>query len=115
MTEDDDLRRLRNEYLADVRETVELIRQHGHGLATRGSFKQSFPVLLFLAHQLKGSGGSLGFPRITELALQMSRELNLFLDDEQTPRPTPQQLSEALLTVAQELENEVEGQQTAAG
>jgi len=112
---DDDLRELRRDYLRDVQETIETLRHHGQGLASRGTFKISFPALLFLAHQLKGSGGSLGFPRITELARQMSRELNLFLDDEESPRPTPQQLSQSLLSISSELEREVTSAQSALG
>src|ERR1700704_3356485 len=103
----DELRELQRDYLRDLGETIMVIRQHGEGLAARGSFKTSFPALLFLAHQLKGSGGSLGFPRITELPRRMSHELNLFLDDEHSPRPTPQQLSESLLMISGELEREV--------
>src|SRR6266567_9256069 len=76
----DELSDLRRDYLADVQATVIRIRKESGDLQDR--FKQSFPELLFLAHQLKGSGGSLGFPRITELADRMKRELNLFLDDE---------------------------------
>ena len=102
---DEELRQLQLDYLADVREKIAIIRQHGRGL--EGTFKQSFPALLFLAHQLKGSGGSLGFPRITELADRMKRELNLFLDDEVAHRPRPQDLSATLLRIADELEEEV--------
>ena len=104
----DELRELQRDYLRDVRETIELMRLHGEGLASRGTFKTAFPALLFLAHQLKGSGGSLGYPRITELAKKMSHELNLFLEDEeQQPRPTPEQLSQTLLSISTELEREV--------
>ncbi|MEO8036550.1 MAG: Hpt domain-containing protein [Acidobacteriota bacterium] len=111
---DQELRELQRDYLRDVRETVEIIRRHGAGLASRGSFKTAFPPLLFLAHQLKGSGGSLGFPRITELAKQMSKELNLFLEsEEESKRPTPQQLSETLGSIAFELEREVTTAQSA--
>ncbi|MCU1350250.1 MAG: hypothetical protein JWO56_3280 [Acidobacteria bacterium] len=110
---DDELRDLQRDYLRDVQETIETLRMHGHGLASRGTFKTAFPALLFLAHQLKGSGGSLGFPRITELARQMSHELNLFLEEEQAPRPTPQQLSQSLLSISSELEREVTTAQSA--
>ncbi len=102
---DEELRQLQLDYLADVREKIDVIRQHGCGL--EGKFKQSFPALLFLAHQLKGSGGSLGFPRITELADRMKRELNLFLDDEVAHRPRPRDLAATLLAIADELELEV--------
>jgi chemotaxis protein histidine kinase CheA len=112
---DDELRELQRDYLRDVQETIETLRHHGRGLASRGTFKTAFPALLFLTHQLKGSGGSLGFPRITELARKMSQELNLFLEEEeqQSPRPTPQELSQSLLSISSELEREVTTAQSA--
>jgi len=111
---DEELRELQRDYLRDVQETIETLRHHGHGLASRGTFKTAFPALLFLAHQLKGSGGSLGYPRITELARKMSHELNLFLEEEdQAPRPTPQELSQSLLSISSELEREVTAAQSA--
>jgi len=101
----DELRELQREYLTDVRHKLSLIREHGRGL--NADFKESFPRLLFLAHQLKGSGGSFGFPRITELAQRMSRELSQFLDDEVASRPTPDDLASKLDTISAELESEV--------
>lgn len=103
----DELEELRRDYLDEVRETIALIRRHGRGLADGGNFKTSFPALLFLAHQLKGSGGSLGFPGITEVAKRMGSELDRFLDEEQASRPSPSQLGEALDAIANELEREV--------
>jgi chemotaxis protein histidine kinase CheA len=103
----DELRQLQRDYLADVQQTVARMREYGRDLGAHGSFKNSFPPLLFLAHQLKGSGGSLGFPRISDVARRIGDELNLFLDQKQVPRPTPEQLSEALLMLSSELEREV--------
>ncbi len=108
----DDLRELQHDYLDDVRHTIDRLRKHGRDLGARG-FKSSFPTLLFLTHQLKGSGGSLGFPRITEVARKMSDELSLFLDQEQATRPTPGELSEMLLALSGELEREVAAAQEA--
>jgi HPt (histidine-containing phosphotransfer) domain-containing protein len=105
MMMDEDLRQLQLDYLTDVREKIAVIRRHGRSLER--TFKQSFPALLFLAHQLKGSGGSLGFPHITELAERMKRELNLFLDDEVAHRPRPQDLAATLAALSNELEQEV--------
>ena len=101
----DELRELQREYLTDVSRKVSLIREHGRSLGA--DFKDSFPRLLFLAHQLKGSGGSFGFPRITELAQRMSRELSQFLDDEIASRPTPDDLMSELEQISHELESEV--------
>lgn len=100
---DTELQELQQDYLADVRDKVVLIRQHGEALRDRGRFKTSFPILLYIAHQLKGSGGSLGFPKITEAARKMTEKLNEFLDDASS-RPSPQQLSDDVLKMASQLE-----------
>ena len=64
--------------------------EHGHNLGDHTRFPESFPELLFLSHQLKGSGGSFGFPAITDVARRINEKLKLFLDQEQVPRPTPE-------------------------
>ncbi len=107
MTEE--LRSLQRDYLENVHETAIRVRQHSLGLGSQ--FKESFPELLFVAHQLKGSGGSLGFPRITELARRMTDELNLFLDQTEVQRPTPEELSEMLIVLSHELESAVSAAQ----
>jgi HPt (histidine-containing phosphotransfer) domain-containing protein len=104
----DDLRDLQLDYLADLGPTIDQIREHSERLSTQSGFKTAFPALLFLAHQLKGSGGSLGFPRISELAGRMREELNLFLDQEQVSPPTLPVLSQRLVALAEELQSEVE-------
>jgi len=101
-----ELDEIQNEYLAHVNGTVDAMRQHAHALA-HGSFGDSFPKLLFEAHQLKGSGGSLGFPRISEIADRMRKELSLFLDDARADRPTPEELSRTLVALTDELAREV--------
>jgi HPt (histidine-containing phosphotransfer) domain-containing protein len=107
MTEE--LRTLQRDYLENVHETAIRVRRHSLGLGSQ--FKESFPELLFVAHQLKGSGGSLGFPRITELARRMTDELNLFLDQTEVQRPTPDELSEMLIVLSHELERAVSAAQ----
>lgn len=104
--EDAELRELQRDYLRDVREKLGLLRHHGAALEDRRRFKTSFPVLLFIAHQLKGSGGSLGFPEITDVARQMSDQLNGFLDDLR-PRPSPTELSQNILAMAGVLDDTV--------
>jgi HPt (histidine-containing phosphotransfer) domain-containing protein len=103
----DDLRELQLDYLSDLRPTMDQIREHSERLATQTGFGTAFPSLLFLAHQLKGSGGSLGFPRISELAGRMREELNLFLDKEQAQPPTMRELSQRLLALSSDLDREV--------
>ena len=98
---------LQREYLADVETTIATMREHGRALAEHGTFKEAFPKLLFLSHQLKGSGGSLGFPGISSVAEEMRRELSLFLDDEHVDRPTPSELSRKIVALTDELAREV--------
>lgn len=102
-----DLADVQRDYLADVETTIETMREQGRALGERGAFKDAFPKLLFLAHQLKGSGGSVGFPRISEVAEEMRHELNLFLDDERAQRPTPEELSRKIVALTDELAREV--------
>lgn len=109
--DDNELRDLQVDYLRDVLEKAELLRQHGAALGGRKQFKTSFPILLFISHQLKGSGGSLGFPRISDLAQQISISLNEYLEDDSAPRPTPQQLSESVVKFSRDLESEARGAQ----
>jgi HPt (histidine-containing phosphotransfer) domain-containing protein len=103
----DELRDLQRDYLEDVRATALRMRQQSRDLGSNELFKTSFPELLFVAHQLKGSGGSLGFPRITEVARRISDELNLFFNRAEVTRPTPDELSETLIVLSHELEREV--------
>jgi HPt (histidine-containing phosphotransfer) domain-containing protein len=102
----DSLRELQRDYLTDLQQVIDRMREHGRGLREH-RFAASFPELLFLAHQLKGSGGSLGFPAITSVARRISDQLNLFLDEQQAARPTAEELSRTLLALSSELEREV--------
>lgn len=100
----DELIELRRDYLADVREKARLMREHGTALSRSRRFKSSFPVLLFLSHQLKGSGGSLGFPEISNLAKKLGEELNAYLEGDSYPRQSPGELAESVARVAEEME-----------
>ena len=94
---------VQREYLADVETVIVTMREQARALATHGTFKSAFPLLLFHAHQLKGSGGSLGFPRISDVAGAMTKELSAYLTD----RPTPEELSQKLVALTDELAREV--------
>ena len=98
----EELRELRLDYLGDLRETVASLRQHGAALRIRKKFRNSFPVLLYIAHQLKGSGGTMGYPLISQVGADMSTRLNSFLD-ESAQRPTPDELSRQVLVLAGQL------------
>jgi HPt (histidine-containing phosphotransfer) domain-containing protein len=99
----DELKALRREYLADLDEQVSLIRLHGNALTSRAKFKTAYPVLLYTAHQLKGSGGTLGFPEISALGAKLSESLDAFLSETEA-RPTPGALSKTVVGIAQELD-----------
>ncbi|HVT02945.1 MAG TPA: Hpt domain-containing protein [Thermoanaerobaculia bacterium] len=101
----EDLHALQVDYLNDAREKLRLLREHAESLGIRKRFKTSFPILLYLSHQLKGSGGSLGFPAISEVAAKLSTALNEYLEEEAEPRPDPQHLSLTLMRLASDLEH----------
>src|SRR5688572_16992429 len=101
---DEEMKALQRDYLADVKQKLTIIRQHAEALPDRRRFVTSFPVLLHIAHQLKGSGGSLGFPTISDAARTLSERLNEFLDDEVSPRPSPQELSSSVMAMAAQLD-----------
>ena len=103
LSAEDELRELQRDYLTDVREKLSLIRENASSLARSRQFKTSFPVLLFLTHQLKGSGGSLGFPRITDVARKINLELNRYLEDDSYPRPTLAELSKSVEALSEQL------------
>ena len=99
------LRELQRDYLADLRGVIGSLRTHGSELADPAKFKDAFPQLLFLAHQLKGSGGSLGFPAITDVARRLRDALNSFLDP---APPSAAVLSGHVLALSDELERAVD-------
>jgi len=104
----DDLRDLQRDYLLDLRRVIDRLREHGRGLGDHAQFKDAFPEVLFIAHQLKGSGGSLGFPAISDVALRIRQELTSFLDQQSATRPTPEELSQHVLALSGELERAVD-------
>jgi chemotaxis protein histidine kinase CheA len=101
---DAELRELRKDYLTDLQEQVALIRLHGEALLSRRKFKTSYPVLLYVAHQLKGSGGTIGFSEISAFGEKLSESLDAFLSDTEA-RPTPGALSKDVLAVVADLES----------
>jgi chemotaxis protein histidine kinase CheA len=101
----DELRNLQRDYLLDLRSVIDRLRQHGRDLGDHAQFKAAFPEVLFIAHQLKGSGGSLGFPAITDVARRLRDELTSFL--EPAP-PTAEQLAQHVLALCDELERAVD-------
>lgn len=111
----EELRDLQQAYLQSTRETIDVLRHHVESLPRKDQFKTSFPVLLYLAHQLKGSGGTLGFNRISDEATALARELERFLDDG-SARPAPEELSTEASGILDRLQEAVqEGEQMLNG
>ncbi|HKB80437.1 MAG TPA: Hpt domain-containing protein [Thermoanaerobaculia bacterium] len=103
----EEIERLQREYLSEIRRRIGEVRANAQRLRLDQQFKNAFPSLLFAAHQLKGSGGALGFPRISNVGQQMTETLTLFLDETGASRPTPAQLSDSLLELSRQLEDEL--------
>lgn len=101
-----ELRELQSSYLDSTIETLDVLRDHVEALPRNGQFKTSFPLLLFLAHQLKGSGGTLGFRTISDRAADLATELETFLDDT-AARPDPEELARRANRILERLEDTV--------
>lgn len=68
---DAELDELRREFLAEALEKVEEIESR----MAEGSSREAIDRLIYLAHQLKGSGGSYGFQRISADAAELEKLL----------------------------------------
>ena len=68
---DPELDELKREFLAEAQEKIEEIQ----ATLNRESSVQSFDRLVYLAHQLKGSGGSYGFQRISTDAAELEKAI----------------------------------------
>ena len=68
---DPELDELKREFLAEAQEKVDEIVSAIDGRPT----PQSVERLIYLAHQLKGSGGSYGFQRISTDAAELEKAL----------------------------------------
>lgn len=66
---DPELDELKREFLAEARDKVREIESRLDG----GGSPDSLERLTYLAHQLKGSGGSYGFERISDEAEQLEK------------------------------------------
>jgi len=102
------IEKLRHEYLQDCKEKIQLIQQQAKVLGTRAGFKTAFPILLYVTHQLKGSGGSYGFTAISEGALRLHTRLSDHLEIGQAPAGL-QELAEEIATLAEALGAAVSG------
>jgi HPt (histidine-containing phosphotransfer) domain-containing protein len=105
-SQDQELHQIQRDYLKDLDEQVGLVKMHARALGSRAKFKTSYPVLLYIAHQLKGSGGTIGFPEISAAGRRLSETLDTFLSDTEK-RPSPGELSKRVSAIAEELEKVV--------
>ena len=78
-----ELEELKREFLAEARQKVAEMESRLEGKGDRAAFER----LTYLAHQLKGSGGSYGFQSISTDAAELEWECrNLFAAVRTTPR-----------------------------
>ena len=101
------LEKLRDDYLSDCREKVDVVRQQAKLLATRNGFKTAFPILLYVTHQLKGSGGSFGFQEISDAARTLHTRLSEQLDEGEVHTELPD-LAREVAALADALESSIE-------
>jgi chemotaxis protein histidine kinase CheA len=100
----DELEMIRNDYLEDMKRMAANVRTHASALTEKKRFRTSFPVLLYSAHQIKGSGGMLGFPELTEIGSKMAEVLGSFLEESEA-RPTAASLASSLVALSAELDD----------
>ena len=99
----DELEMIRKDYLDDMKRMAANVRTHAGALTEKKRFKTSFPVLLYSAHQIKGSGGMLGFPELTEIGSRMAEVLGSFLEESEA-RPSAASLASSLTALSAELD-----------
>lgn len=75
-----EIEELRRDYLEELGRTVKTMREHAAHLKSAARVKTSYPLLLYLAHQVKGTAGTVGFPRLSEIARSLADDLEEFLD-----------------------------------
>ena len=69
---DQELNELRREFLGEARRKVDEM----HAAVSEGMPTEGRERIAYLAHQLKGSGGSYGFPPISDQAVEIERIVN---------------------------------------
>lgn len=91
------LRGLRREYIAESGERLAELREDAAALS-RGD-EGSAASLVGRFHRLAGSGGSYGFPGISEIARRMERRLRAAGD-----QPSPEEVDDAIEELARAFE-----------
>jgi chemotaxis protein histidine kinase CheA len=101
-----ELESIRRDYLRDVREKIVSLEAETVSLGSESGFKTAFPAMLFISHQLKGSGGTLGFPRISIAAERIAERLRAFLEDVEPSQTPPHEFAGILLGLVHDLATE---------
>ena len=91
---DHELDELRKEFLAEAREKVKEMES----AASAPRAPETLERLAYLAHQLKGSGGSYGFQAISENAAELEKTIEKAGDD-----PAPE-ISEQIVVLLDEID-----------
>lgn len=97
---DAELDELKREFLAEALEKVDEIQSNVDGARSQESLER----LIYLAHQLKGSGGSYGFQRISTDAAELEKAVERVVKGEATA-----DLDEQIRQYAVSLREEIEG------
>jgi len=101
-TVDYELNELKREFLAEAREKVDEIQSVVDG-GNRDS--ASLDRLAYLAHQLKGSGGSYGYQQISDDATQLEKAIESLAGNSGDPTT----LDRKIRTHVTNLRNEIDG------
>lgn len=96
MMVDHELNELRREFLVEARGKVNEMRS----ALEAGRSPESLERLVYLAHQLKGSGGSYGYPAISDNAAEVEKAL----EESDSGAPLPEQIQQHMLRLSSEIE-----------
>jgi chemotaxis protein histidine kinase CheA len=78
---DHELNELKREFLDEAREKVDEMQS----VLAKVSEQESLDRLAYLAHQLKGSGGSYGYQRISTDAAELEKAVEALAEGQQAP------------------------------
>lgn len=101
---DYELDELRREFLGEAREKVEEM-QSTVDSADRGS--PTLDRLAYLAHQLKGSGGSYGYPQISDDASELEKAVESLVSQNGNGASLEEKIRTHVANLRREIENAV--------
>ena len=100
MVVDHELNELKREFLDEAREKVDEMES----AATTASERQSLDRLAYLAHQLKGSGGSYGYQRISTDAAELEKVVESLTDGQQGNPAQEEKIQEYVTNLRTEID-----------